>query len=119
MPRTALTVQTPKGPYPGTVSANDLDFTLAAGDVANGNEFSFTGRELIIAQNTDVGAQTITLTSANDERNRKGDINAYSIGAGEFAMFWAGSVIGWDQSGKFHINVSNAGIKLAIIRIPA
>lgn len=119
MPRTSLTPQTAKGPYPGTVSANDLDITWAAADAVNGNDFAFTGRELILARNDDAGAQTITLTSSADEKKRMGDITAYSIGIGEYAAFWAGGVQGWTQTGsKFFIDVSDANIFLAIVKIP-
>ena len=119
MPRTALTPQTPKGPYPGTVSAEDLDFTWAALDDANGNEFAFTGRELVMFRNDDAAPQTITLTSSNDPMKRLGNIPTYSIGIGEYAAFWAGAIAGWSQSGqKFFIDCSDPNIMVAVIKIP-
>jgi len=119
MARTALTVQTPKGPYPGTVAAEALDFTWAAGDDVNDNDFVFTGRELILCRNDDAAAQTIGFVSVADAQKRLGDITAYSVGIGEYAAFWAGNVLGWSQTGgKFHIDVSDPDLKFAIIRIP-
>jgi hypothetical protein len=120
MPRTALTPVVPKGPYPGTVAALGLDFAFVAGDNAAGNVFAFTGRELILVQNTNGGgAGTFTLTSVNDPNGRKGDITAYSVGANLFSMFWVGNLIGWDQGGNtFYIDCSAATMKFAIIRIP-
>jgi len=119
MPRTALTTQTPKGPYPGVVSAEDLDFTWAAADDANGNDFVFTGRELILVRNDDAAPQTITLTSSNDPQKRLGNITTYSVGIGEYAAFWAGAIQGWVQAGqKFFIDTSDPDLKFAVIRIP-
>lgn len=120
MPRTALTPVTPKGPYPGTVAADDLDFSFAAADVVNMNDFLFTGRELILVRNTDgAAAHTITLTSANDPFNRLGTIASYSVGANEFAAFWAGKLLGWDQAGgKFHLQADHVNIQFAILTIP-
>ena len=119
MPRTALTPQTLKGPYPGTVSANDLDITWAAGDDANENEFTCTGKDLILVRNDDAGAQTFSLLSVEDKKKRKGDVTNYSVGAGEYAGFWVGSLVGWDQgAGKFHIDVSSNNLMFAILRLP-
>lgn len=119
MPRTALTVQTLVGPYPASVAAEDLDITFAAADVANMNEFAFTGREIILVENTDAGAQTITFTSIADSFGREEDIAAYSLAAGEFAGFWAGALGGWAQAGNlFFLEASAATVKFAILRIP-
>jgi hypothetical protein len=119
MPRTVLTPQVVKGPYPGTVAADALDITWAAGDDVNGNEFAFTGRELILVRNDDAAAQTVTfLSSATPQFNRTADITAYSLAAGEYAAFWAGALPGWVQSGsKFNIDLSDPDLKFAILRL--
>jgi hypothetical protein len=118
MPRTALTPQVVKGPYPGTVAANDLDITWAAGDDVNGNEFAFTGRELILVRNDDAAAQTVTLlSSATPGYGRTADITTYSLAAGEYAAFWAGATQGWVQPGsKFNIDLSDPDLKFAVLR---
>lgn len=120
MPRTAITVQTPKGPYPGTVNANDLDLAWQAADVANGNYFVGTGRELLLVRNGDAGAQTFTITSAPDPYKRTGNITAYSLGASEMAHFWlGGNLVGWYQAGnQVYLDASDADVAYAVIRIP-
>src|SRR4051812_44867306 len=118
MARTVLTVQSPKGPYPGTVNAGDLATTYATGDNTNGNSFPFTGRELIDFRNTTGGAITVTLTSAPDPQGRSADIAAYSIPATTgLATFWAGNLTGWNQAGSFYIDYSATGLGVRIIRI--
>ena len=118
MARTALTPLTPKGPYPGVVNAGDLAAAFTAADVANGNSFPSTGREIIIAQNTDgAAAHTVTITSIADERGRTGDITTYSIPANGFAAFAVTSTAGWKQSdGNIYLAASDAQVKFLILR---
>ncbi|WP_447978080.1 hypothetical protein [Candidatus Nitrospira bockiana] len=120
MPRTALTPATPKGPYPGTVNAGDLNIALENVDNANGNVFVGNGRDLLLIQNPTAGAITFTLTSSNDPQNRKSDITNYSLGAGLFAFFWFGSIIGWaqDAAGSIYLDAGGAGLKCKVLRIP-
>ncbi len=119
MARTPLTIQTPKGPYPGSVAAEALDITWEAGDATNNNEIAATGKELLLVRNDDVGAQTFTLVSAADPFKRSADITAYSLGAGEYAAFWLGALTGWIQSDrKFHLNPGNANLKFAVLKMP-
>ncbi len=121
MPRTAITVQTPKGPFPGTVAATDLDYTYSAADVANKNQFPHTGREFILVRNTDaVAAHTIGLTSVPDPQKRSADITAYSLVLSGFSMFWAGDIIGWRQTdGNFYLEADDVQIEFAIVKIPS
>jgi hypothetical protein len=117
MAQTALTPITPKGPYPGTVSAGDLAIVFAASDNVNGNKWAFSGRDILLVQNTDVGAQTFTLTSVADERGRKGDIATYSVPASGFAAFFISSSFGWTQpDGSIFLASSSANLKFAVIR---
>jgi len=118
--RTAITVQTAKGPYLSTpVAADSLDVTIAASDNTNGNYFVGTGRELILVRNTAGVAGTVTFTSVADQYARKGDISTYSVGAGEFSMFWVGNLVGWDQGGgQIYIDTSASTMNIAVIRIP-
>jgi hypothetical protein len=104
------------------VGAGLADFTFAAGTITDGDTFVCTGRDLLIVKNTDAGATTITITSVVDEKNRTGDITTYSVGIGEYAIFPIGLTnnLGWkDTSGKVRITVSDADLKVAVIRLPA
>lgn len=122
MPRTALTAFTPKGPYPGTVAPGDLHLAaLDNVDNTNGNSWVGNGRDLLIVQNPTAGAVTVTLTSKEDERLRKGDITAYSIPVGGFLFFWFGNLIGWaqDAQGTIYLDAAATGLKCKVVRIPA
>lgn len=118
--RTALTAQTAKGPYVTTpVAADSLDYTYASSDNSNGNYFVGTGRELVLVRNTAGAPGTVTFTSVADELGRKGDITTYSVGAGEFSMYWFGKLPGWAQTGsQIYIDTSASTVTIAVIRIP-
>lgn len=118
MARKNIPAISPLGPYPGTVTANLLDFVFTTADSVNFDEFIFTGRELLIIRNSTAGALTVTLTSAPDPQKRSADITAYSLAAGEFGVFWAGSLVGWDNGGKFFFQSSASTMDYAVIRIP-
>jgi hypothetical protein len=120
MARTELTPTTPKGPYPALPPAADsLDFAWAAADVANKNQFTSSGRDLLLVNNTGASAYTVTITSIADALGRTGDISAYSLAAGDFAVFWVGAQAGWQQTdGKVYLEANNAAVKFAIVRIP-
>lgn len=121
MSKTALTPISILGPYPVLpVSASALDLTMTAADVSNGNNFVSTGKEILIVQNTDTGAHTITLGSAPDSLGRSGDITAYSIAAGKISAFnFTGLNGGWKQSdGTISVNANDVSIKFAVLRLP-
>jgi len=118
-----ITPQTLVGHYPATpLSANaaDITFEASGADFADGASFPHTGREIILVRNDNVGAQTITIESKADAKNREGDITTYSIGASEYAAFGPFPVDGWRQSdGDMNFAVSAADLYLAVIRLPA
>lgn len=118
MARTNIPSQEPLGPFPTLpVTADGLDIAFTDGNASEGNEFTATGSDLLIAKNIGSGARTITLLSVVDQFNRTGDITTYSLGAGEVASFFFGTN-GWLQSnGKININVSHAEVKLAILAL--
>lgn len=119
MARTAITPQNVPGSYPGTIAANGADFTWAAADVTNKNQFISTGRELLLVKNDDVAAQTITINSAQDPYKRTGDISSYSLGIAEFAVFGPFPVLGWIQSdSNIYLEASSANIKFAVLKLP-
>jgi hypothetical protein len=118
MPRQTQPVITPKGPYPVLQPvAGALHFVFTPADVANFEEFAFTGKELILVTST--GSYTFTVESVADEKGRTGDITTYAIAAGEFACLALNAIPGWGQAGgKCNLKGSNAGVKFAIIRMP-
>jgi hypothetical protein len=118
MVRQTQPIINPKGPYPTLQpAANSLDFVFTACDAVNFDEFTFTGRELLLV--TSSGTLTFTLESVADGQNRTGDITTYAMTIGEYAAFWFGSKPGWEQSGgKVFLKGSTTGISFAVVRIP-
>lgn len=119
MTRTTLTKNTLVGPYPTLQpTANSLDLTFTAADVANKNQFAGSGEDLLLAWNTDgANPYTVTFTSVADDKKRTGDITTYSIGAGEIAAFKFKDA-GWKQSdGKIYVEASNAAIEFAVMSV--
>ena len=117
MARVSLTVQQILGPFPTLpVDAGGLDAAFTAADAANGNDFTATGFNLLLAKNTGAGARTVTFFSVTDQYNRTGDVTAYSIGAGEIAVFYFGPAPGWSQStGKINVTAEHAEVELAVL----
>lgn len=115
MPTTVIV----KSPLPGPYDTDGITPTWQAGDVANGNHFISTGKEILLARNDDVGAQTVTVTSTNDPQGRTGDITADSIAAAAYAVWQKFPVSGWrNAAGEIVIAVSDAGVFLAVLQIP-
>jgi hypothetical protein len=116
-----LAVQTIKGPFEA-IAANGADFTFAAGSTGT-DTFVCTGREILLALNSDpTNPYTVTITSVDDEKGRSEDIAAYSLAAGEYAAFGVGltNAQGWkNSSGLITIDVENAAVKWAVLRLPA
>lgn len=123
MARLSVTPQDVKSSYPTLpIAANGLDFTWVASgaDFAQGFGFPLTGREVLLVRNDNVGAQTVTISSVVDEKNRSGDITTYSVGIGEYAVFPFFRPEGWRQSdGKLYGAASAADMFIAVLRLPA
>ena len=120
MPRTAITPQTPKGPFPGTVAANDLDIAYVAADAVNLNEAVFQGSRMLLQwRNTGAGARTVTITSTPDPASkRSADISAFSSAAGEFGAFLV-ERNGWQQAdGKLYFQAEHAEVVFAVLLLP-
>lgn len=113
MVRTLLTPVT----LPTAYSLTPATVTWDAGDVANGNAFVMTGREILLARNVNAGAQTITITSVAIN-GRLGHISAYSIGAGLTKVFQQFPFAGWRQSdSRLWIDVGHADVLLAVLKL--
>lgn len=122
MARLALTAKATPGSYPVLpISANAADFTwtAAGADFADGFSFPWTGKEVLLVRNDNAGAQTVTINSVADpKKNRTGDITAYSVGIGEYAVLGPFQADGWKQStGLVHGAASATDVKLAVIRL--
>lgn len=118
MPRVTHTVQVPLGAYGDYSVANAADYTYLAADVGNKEQVVLTGKELILAKN---GAtpRTITISSVDDDFNRKEDVTAYAIGANEFAMFGPFLTPGWRQTdGKLYFEANSTEVEFAVIKLP-
>lgn len=115
MARTALTPTT----APKSTSAAAAALAFAAADAVNGNEFPLTGREYIVAHNTDgATAHTLTVTSVADPFGRTGDLTQ-SIPAGGYYVTQVFDVVGWQQAdGNLYLSADNAAIELAVVRLP-
>ena len=118
MPRTSVTVQAVTDAYEGTISPNELDVVFTAADVANGNQFTSSGDEILLVRNTHATvAKTFTVDSTPDERGRESDITTYSLAAGEFSAFGPIRKKGWVQTdGKIYVDGESADIGFAILR---
>jgi len=116
MARTNISPVSLPSKYPATpLAADAADLTFTQADDVNGNEFSGV-RALILAWNKHATiAQTVGIPSVIDEKNRKGDITAYSIGPGEIAAFQV-DIPGWMQiDGKIQLDASTTDIWFAVI----
>jgi len=115
-------VQTISAKYPSLpIAANGLDFTWTAAGAAfaDGAQFPLTGKEILLVRNDNAVAQTVTINSVADPYNRTGNITAYSIGAGEYAVFPQFQQTGWMQSsGKLSFAASAADVYFAVLRLP-
>jgi hypothetical protein len=117
MARTALTKTTAPGTYPTagtTLTWNDADS-------ANGNDFSMTGRDLVLVRNNHAtDPKTYTVTSAADAQGRTKDITAEALAAGTVVVLGPfRNKTGWSQSGnKFYINGEDNNIKIAVVLLP-
>jgi len=118
MARTTLTKTTPLGGYPALpLVADSIDIVWTAADVSNKNQFKLEQGDILLMWNSGASPYTVTLTSIVDERNRTGDVPAYSLAAGDIAVFGPLEQKGWKQTdGYMYLEASNASVKFAILR---
>lgn len=115
MARTPFTVQQLTGPYPASLVMDSL--TWAAADLANGNSFAFTGKEIIIVRNDDAATKNITLTSVVDPYGRSVNVTK-AILTGEYAIFQASDLTGWIQTdGLFYLSGDDVDLFIAVVRL--
>lgn len=121
MARVTIVKTIAKGQFGDYAGANSADLTETAADVANKNQFQLRPRDLLIVHNTDAAPQTVTLTSVADEHGRTKDVTAYSLGAGEIAVFGPFyNEEGWKQlDGYVYVEAAAATVKFGVIELPA
>lgn len=99
-------------------SAGAADLTMTAADTVNKEEVALTGNELVVAHNTNAGAQTVTVSSVVDDMGRTGDITTYSLAADDYAVFGPFGLQGWRQSdGSLYFEASHADVKLGVVKL--
>lgn len=114
MPRTSLT----KTSSTGNAATAFQAVTMTAADVANGNQFSAEGNDLLVAQNTGASSHNISLSSVADLQGRTGNITNEAIAAGAIKIIGPLKTLGWCQSdGKIYCNADHAEVKFGIIKI--
>lgn len=119
MPRQTLTPVVPVGPYPTLQPAvNTLDLAFTVAIVADKEQFTPSGDDLVLVWNKAVAAKTVTFSSAADPTTKRtGDITAYSIGAGEIAGFRFKKT-GWMQSdGKIYMEAESTDIYYCVLSL--
>lgn len=119
MARTPIAAQALEGAY-GDYGANEADMTQTAADEANGNSTPWSGSKLlVIADNQNAGAQTITFTSVADAFGRTGHITDYSIGIGEIGVFGPFEPDGWMQAdGSLYYTAAAADVFISVLALP-
>jgi hypothetical protein len=103
------------------VTAGQLAFTLTACDNSSGNTFTSTGREILIAQNTDSSPHTFTITPVADPYGGTNTtLTAYSLAAagslGAFSAVQMKYQIGWISGSTIALTCSSNLIKFAVLQ---
>lgn len=102
-------------------TAGALAITFAACDNVNGNSFTATGREILIAQNTDSTTHTFTITPVADPYGGTNtSFTTYSLAAtgatGSYSAVQMKYLIGWSVGGVVSMTCTSNLIKFAVIQ---
>lgn len=124
MARTTITPQNPAvgNGYPALpLAADAAELAFVAGDVANGNDFVTTGREIVLVWNTSADtAYDFTVTPAADRFGRVGTSIVHEVDFAAVSMFGPFPLEGWRQTdGKIWLAVENAALTIAVVRLPS
>jgi hypothetical protein len=118
---TALTTQQLVQNNASTVTAGSLGITFTACDNTNGNSLTSTGREILIAQNTDSSAHTFTITPVADPYGGTNtNFTTYSLAAtgsaGSTSAVQLKYQIGWVSGGVINLTCTSNLIKFAVLQ---
>jgi hypothetical protein len=101
------------------VQAGDLTINFVASDVANGNAFPHTGREILVVNNTDAAAHNFGVSSVADAVGRTdSSLTAYSAPANTVSIIFLDTIPGWRQTGQILLTSASVLLKFAIMRLP-
>ena len=118
MARELVAVTVLEGSF-GDYGAGDADVTMTVPHVVNKQYHVLQEGDIVVAHNTQAGAQTVTFDSVADpETGRSGDITTYSIGIDEYAAFGPFTFRGWRQptTGWLHYEASHVDVLLGVLR---
>lgn len=114
--RTDLPIESALGSEPLTQQV----LTFTAADVANGNEFPWTGNEVLLIFNSGASTRTVTFQSvAQNGRQDPLHNTPINITAGQYLLFGPFDGRGWQQSDGFvQVSANHAEVQFCVIRIP-
>lgn len=101
------------------ISAGQLTVATVACDTVNGNQFAWTGREILVMQNTDTSAHAITVnTIADPYGGTNTTLTSYSLPASSISAVQMKYSQGWLQTGSvIQIAACSSNlIKMAVIQ---
>jgi hypothetical protein len=112
LPSTPATVLQPTGPSSGTA----FNPTFTAADVANGNYFTASGRDLVTVFNSDSAPHNLSILSAPDAcTGRRADVAGYVVPAAAFTEFLVlPSSVFTQTDGTVQLNADNALVKFLV-----
>jgi hypothetical protein len=118
MAETRLALTEVNGPYFSEAGTPQMTtVTGTAADATNGNVITLANDIILTCENTDVGAQTVTITSVADGYGRVADITAFSIPAGA-TVARRFTRVGWGNgNGDLVVNVSDVAILLTAYKL--
>ena len=117
MARALLTSTTVPEAESVVVAPNAADCTINTSNQSDGNYFVWTGKQTILAINTNGAPQTITIDADATSDGRDGSITTYSIGAGEIAVFKLTQAL-WAQSSdsiRVYVNTSSNDVHVIVL----
>lgn len=92
--------------------------TMTAADTTNFEQFAWSGRDILLIQNTGGSSYTYTITSIADPFGRTGNITTQSIAAGAIHVLGPLSLEGWRQTdGMLYLEASNTAVKVGVITV--
>lgn len=82
------------------ITAGQLTVTMTACDSTNGNQYTYTGRDVLVMQNTDTSAHAITVnTIADPYGGTNTTLTSYSLPASSISAVQMKYSQGWSQTG--------------------